>query len=164
MTREFFIDGNDHAKEPYVYKISGLDDVVLLNGFKHVETEYGEGVAIENVDNLHLAIALHVISTKKALSPREFRFLRREMNMTQNELADDLGVDGQTIARYEKGESRISGPVDRLIRFLFVFGLLPAEDQQEIIHKIQEAIERDEAQAQTARFVEQDGSWHEEHA
>ncbi len=159
MTKEFFIDGKDHADEPYVYRISGLDDVILLNGFVRQETDYGNSVSIDNIDNLHEAIALRILSTKKALSPREFRFLRREMNCTQNELADDIGVDGQTIARYEKGESRISGPVDRLVRFVYVFGLLPQEQQKEIIDQIKDVIQRDEAQEVTPTFIEKDGTW-----
>lgn len=161
MTGKFFMDGEDHASEPYIYKLAGLDDVILLNGFLRKTTEYGSGVSIENMDDLHVAIALHLISTKKTLSPREFKFLRREMGNTQNVLGDHVGVDGQTIARYEKGGSPIPGPVDRLIRFLFAFNLLPPEDQQSIMKQAQEAIERDEPVSQTACFVEQDGKWHE---
>jgi len=161
MTGEFFIDGHEHEEEPYVYKISGLDDVILLNGFVREETDYGPGVSIENIDSLHEAIALRVISTKKALSPREFRFLRTEMEMTQNELGDLLGIDGQTVARYEKAESRISGPVDRLVRFLYVYRLLPAELQSQLVEKIQVAIEQDEVREYTPRFKEKNGSWFE---
>ncbi|WP_421704819.1 helix-turn-helix domain-containing protein [Aliiroseovarius sp.] len=161
MTGKFHIGGKDFAQEPYVYRISGLDDVVLLNGFSREATDYGEGVAIENVDNLHRAIALHIVSTKKALNPREFRFLRREMEMTQNELSSALGVDGQTVARYEKGQTGITGPVDRLLRFLFVFNLLPKDMQAEVIERAREAIERDEVTEHSPSFIEEEGSWFE---
>ncbi|RAP42004.1 hypothetical protein BYZ73_06505 [Rhodovulum viride] len=161
MTSEFFIDGKARDAQPYVYKISGLDDVILLNGFVREETDYGPGISIDNIDNLHEAIALRIISMKKTLSSRDFRFLRVEMNMTQSELGKLLGIDGQTVARYEKGESRISGPVDRLLRFLFVFRLLPEEARAELIAKIQDTIERDEMRDYTPRFREENGSWFE---
>lgn len=161
MTGKFFIDGEEHAEEPFVYRVSGLDGVLLLNGFAREETDYGPGVSIKNIDGLHRAIALHIIATRKALSPREFRFLRREMDLTQNQLAALLGVDGQTVARYEKGESRISGPVDRLIRFWFAFRLLPEEDRHDLIARIEAAIERDEVRREPVRFAESGGLWHE---
>ena len=161
MTGRFFIDGEAHADEPFVYRISGLDEVVLLNGFERVETDYGDGIVIANMDDLHIAIALDIIANRKILGPREFRFLRREMDLTQNRLGDQLGIDGQTVARYEKGETRISGPADRLVRFLFVFKLLPQDMQKEIIDQIVDTIDRDDTTYGPTKFTNVEGHWRE---
>ncbi len=40
------------------------------------------------------------------------------MDLTQSELARLVGYDAQQVARWEKGENRISGPADRLLRML----------------------------------------------
>lgn len=162
MTSKFYVDGKEKAAEPYVYRMSGLDDVVLLNGFTRHQTEYGAGVSIDHIDELHDAIALHIITTKKALAPKDFRFLRSELQMTQDELGDLIGVDGQTIARYEKGATAISGPADRLIRLMFVVKLLPEGQLKGLIAEVESAIKQDELdQHEPACFRENHGKWEE---
>lgn len=121
----------------YHYKECGLDDIYLLNGFKWHETPYGRGVSIENIDALHLAIGEHLIKYRKALSPKDFRFLRKNMDLTQDNLGKKIGVTGQTIARYEKGETEIPGPSDRLVRVVYAFHLLPPETKLEMVEKVQ---------------------------
>ncbi|TRN63619.1 transcriptional regulator, partial [Pseudomonas syringae] len=37
----------------YKYKGSGLDGIFLKNGYTILETPYGEGVKIEDIDGLH---------------------------------------------------------------------------------------------------------------
>ncbi|MHC9235024.1 helix-turn-helix domain-containing protein [Pseudooceanicola sp. 502str34] len=162
MTSKFYMDGMDKADQPYVYRLSGLDDVVLLNGFTRHETEYGDAVSIDAVDALHNAIALHIITAKKALSPKEFRFLRTELGMTQDELGTKIGVDGQTIARYEKGSTQISGPADRLLRVLIILRIIPEDKLRAILKAAEDAVERDSSPDDApARFREAEGAWEE---
>jgi len=162
MTTEFLIDGQEPAEAPFIYKMSGLDDVVLLNGFTIEETEYGRGVSIDNIEQLHQAIALHIITTKKVLSAKEFLFLRREMGMTQEQLATALGIDGQTVARYEKGATPPSGPADRLVRHFYVLQLLPEQELRQLLDEVKDAVSGDEiAPSAPARFQEVSGTWEE---
>ncbi|WP_406736971.1 helix-turn-helix domain-containing protein [Thioclava sp. GXIMD4215] len=162
MKREFIIDGEDKAKEPFIYRMSGLDDVVLLNGFTRHETDYGEGVSIDNIDSLHDAIAIHIITTKKNLTPKEFRFLRSELEMTQDQLGGYLKISGQTVARYEKGETEISGPADQLIRVAIILKMMPADKIAELFEEIQEAAASDEiTTGAPVRFKEAAGVWEE---
>ena len=69
------------------------------------------------------------------------RFLRNMMDLTQEELARKLGVDVQTTARYEKGQTAISGPADRLLRHIFVLSTLPQSRRLATLDEIQLATE-----------------------
>ena len=53
------------------------------------------------------------------MSGKEIRFLRQQMDLTQSELARLIGCDAQQIARYEKGQNRMPGPADRVLRMLY---------------------------------------------
>jgi putative transcriptional regulator len=108
------------ATHRYHYEECGLDNVFLENGFRRVSTPRGEGVKIQDVEGLHKVIGLTLIDEKKDLTGAEFRFLRHEMGMTQQSLADLIGVDVQRVARWEKGRNRkIDGAAQSVIRLLF---------------------------------------------
>ena len=104
---------------PLHYRLSGLDYVYLVNGFTIHETDYGPAVSIEDVPGLHRAIAEDIITRRAHLSGQEVRFLRKEMDLSQSGLAVMLGIDAQTVARWEKGQSEVAGPADRLIRVIY---------------------------------------------
>ena len=105
--------------EMHHYRLSGLDYVYLVNGFTRHETEYGPGIAFDDLDGLHRAIGEDIITHRAHLSGAEVRFLRKEMDLSQGGLAVGLGVDAQTVARWEKGQTDVPGPADRLIRVLY---------------------------------------------
>lgn len=116
----YFVDGQEVAAKPYHYRECGLESVYLLNGF-HVETVCGEeAIRIQNMDGLWKAIALHLVSERKILSPREVRFLRNQMRLTQADLARLLRVTDQTVARWEKGETELPGPADVALRATYL--------------------------------------------
>ena len=89
----------------YHYKESGLNDVYLVNGFEYVETPTGRSVIIQDLDDLHDAIGEFLITERKVLSGDEIRFLRHELNMSQNVLACTLDVTEQTVRRWEQDKS-----------------------------------------------------------
>jgi DNA-binding transcriptional regulator YiaG len=127
--KRFVLGDQEIVREPHHYKACGLDDVYLLNGFTVEETDYGRGVSVHNIEDLHRAIGMRVISDKKPLSAREFRFLRKQMGFTQDQLAKRLRVDAQTVARYEKDQTAIPGATDAVLRFLYaVYLTLPRID------------------------------------
>ncbi|HVV94722.1 MAG TPA: helix-turn-helix domain-containing protein [Hyphomicrobiales bacterium] len=141
---DFHIDGRELAAEPLHYTACGLDDVYLLNGFRIEETDYGRGIAVENVDALHAAIGLNLVTRRKRLDGKELRFLRKQMDLTQAELALRLGVDAQTVARHEKGETRIDGPTDGLVRFIYILSFMPREELAELAEQVGALLEADE--------------------
>ncbi|MGB0682077.1 MAG: helix-turn-helix domain-containing protein [Magnetovibrionaceae bacterium] len=102
----------------YHYTLCGLDNIYLTNGVDEHQTEYGDGVSIQNADDLDTAIALAVISLPYRLQGQDLRFLRSLLDLSQKELADRLGTQRVTIARWEgKPYTPITGSADRLLRF-----------------------------------------------
>jgi DNA-binding transcriptional regulator YiaG len=102
----------------YHYTECGLDNVYLVNGYVPVSTPRGDGVKIQNVEGLHRAIGLMLVEEKQSLNGNEFRFLRHEMNMTQKTLAGILGVEAQSVARWEKGQTH-DVPSQNILRLLY---------------------------------------------
>lgn len=119
MKRNWRLSG-EKDKAPLHYTACGLDDVYLLSGYNLEKTPYGDGVTVKNLDELHRAIGRFLASQKKALSGKELRFLRKQMNLSQSELGKLLGLTAQQVARWEKEESEISGSAEMLMRALFI--------------------------------------------
>jgi len=104
---------------------AGLDNVYLKNGY--TVRKYGNErvVSVEDVEGLHRAIAATVISKTSRMTGAEFRFLRIEMDLSQNMLGQMFGVSDQTIASWEKGVTKeVSGAGERLMRLLAEEALL----------------------------------------
>lgn len=128
-------------REPLQYTMCGLDDIYLCGGYDQVETDYGKGVVVHHMDDLHRAIGLYLTQSKKTLSGKEIRFLRHQMDLTQAQLGDWLRVQDQTVARWEKGEVPIGGPEDLLLRIVYL-GLSKQVD----VRKLAEALRATDAE------------------
>jgi transcriptional regulator with XRE-family HTH domain len=137
--KHFRIKGESAARQPLQYRACGLDDIYLVNGFTITESEGEEVISVKNIDDLHEAIAVKLITSPAKLKPREFRFLRNLMDLTQSGLGERLGVDVQMIGRYERDENAIPGPVDQLLRFHCVLHLLPKDEREELLAEVEEA-------------------------
>jgi putative transcriptional regulator len=104
----------------YHYTESGLDNVFLVDGYELHKTKYGKGVSIHDTEGLHRVIGRWLIELPKPLNGAELRFLRLEMDLSQNRLAEILASEEQNIRRWEKARTRsIAGPADRLMRALY---------------------------------------------
>jgi DNA-binding transcriptional regulator YiaG len=134
---EFFIEGRELLAKPYHYVASGLDNIFLLNGVTEKATDYGPMVRIENINGLHRAIGLHIIENTNRMKGPEFRFLRKQMSLSQSELAKRLGVTDQTVANYEKGNSKL-GPADPFMRTFYLLSILPEQTRVEVLRSMME--------------------------
>jgi DNA-binding transcriptional regulator YiaG len=138
MTTEWYCGEHD-VQEPLHYNWCGLDDVYLLSGFTRTRDDDGEeSISIKNMDGLHRAIGEHLAKHKKALNGNEIRFLRKQMGISQDELAEILNVADQTVARWEKGEFEIPGPAELLVRLVFLSDILPHINPKELAAKLRE--------------------------
>ena len=75
------------AAKPFHYKMSGLNNVWLINGFHEEQTAYGRGIRVENADGLHRLLAHVIVSDKAAMCGAELRFVRKLMGLSQNGLS-----------------------------------------------------------------------------
>lgn len=159
----YFHGGSDPAPKPYHYKECGLPNVFLANGYEIETIDGDEYVNIHNVDELWRAIAMNLVSSQKLLSPREIRYLRGQMDYTQAELADLLGVEDQTVARWEKGQARLPGPADRAIRIFYLASDAAGEDGRLMLNKLVEMVtdlvERDAPLKDRVVFSRHNSHW-----
>ena len=140
----------------YHYTESGLQNVWLKNGYTVHKTPYGKGMAITDVAGLHKAIGL-VLARLPKLTGAQFRFLRKEMGMSQKAIATLLGTSEQNISLWER-RGHIPRPSDRLVKVLYnehVRG-----DNLTIKGLIERIIAQDDAPQEKLEF-ENDNIWKE---
>lgn len=145
------------SQQPYHYIDSGLDWVYLKNGFKVHDTPYGRGVAIEDIDGLHGAIARHIILSQGRIGGQEVKFLRSLLDVSQGGLADILGTTRASVARWEAQPLKAIPPSpDRALRMFFALKM----DGNDIAERILALLtEIDEIQHKLQTFQEQRGKW-----
>jgi putative transcriptional regulator len=132
--------GREMLAEPYQYSASGLDNIYLLNGVTVENTGYGPMVTIDNMNGLHHAIGLHIIENPEPMTGAEFRFLRKQMELTQAELAEAMRVSDQTVANYEKGKTTELGPADPYMRLAYLLHVIPEETRAEVLKGMAERL------------------------
>ena len=125
---EFYIKGQPYLPKRHHLKGIGLSNVYLLNGVTFEDDpDYGRLSTITDIPGLHRAIGLKIVTKPQSLAGDELRFLRKQMKLTQEALAEHLHVGGQTVANYEKCKTENLGPADPLVRMLYVLHVLPKE-------------------------------------
>lgn len=102
----------------YLYKASGLDNVLLVGLLAARDDDGDDCVTIPNVNGLHKAIAEAIVNRPRGISGKELRFLRTLMGKTQAELAQEVHKDGQSLGRWEREEIAIDPNAEALIRLM----------------------------------------------
>ncbi|MGA3845979.1 helix-turn-helix domain-containing protein [Ralstonia nicotianae] len=104
----------------YHYTDGGLKNVWLVNGYEVSKTPYGEGIRINNLDGLTVAICLALAKKPSPLSRGEFRYIRTAgLMQSQAELARLLGDNEQAVAKWEK-RGKMPRWADKLVRLLYL--------------------------------------------
>ncbi len=139
------------------YAGCGLRNVWLQNGYTVKQTPHGKAVAIQDVDGLHRVLAL-MITRKPRMSGAEFRFLRKELDLSQAALAQMFGYDAQTIALWEKNKLRVPRLADRMLRLIY---REHAEGNVKIREMIDRVADTDRRDHETRKlvFVDTDKGW-----
>ena len=52
------------------------------------------------------------------MTGKQLRAIRRKLGLTQKELAKELGIHWNSVARQERGEVGVSEPIARLVRLM----------------------------------------------
>jgi transcriptional regulator with XRE-family HTH domain len=138
--------------EPILYRGAGLEGIYLCNGFVREEIDGEWFTYIEDIEGLHNAIALDLVALEDSLSGKEIRFIRNTMGKTQEEVAESLGVDAQTVARWEKGKTKIPGPADKFLRVMFLASIVGPDAILDYISEV-ERLHRIEAKRDKVIFA-----------
>ena len=102
----------------YRYTECGLDNV-FLRDLPVTRDKAGEAtVTIPFINKLHRVIRLGLALKDTGLDPKELRFLRTELGLTQAEMAEVVHKDAQTVGRWERGETPIDESAETLIRLM----------------------------------------------
>jgi DNA-binding transcriptional regulator YiaG len=159
MSMRFYIPDEATRKEPYHLKGIGLPDVYLLNGVE-IEDDPGHGqlVTVKNLSGLHKAIGMHIANGKDAMTGAEFRFLRKQMELTQKELGEWMKVSEQSIANYEKAtHAQIAASAH--LRLLYVLGILPPDLPLKHLLGIRDAIVKADIKIPDQQMQKISGGW-----
>ena len=149
------LDGHGEC-EPFHFTACGLDDVFLGSGYDIVDTPEGRGVRIRNLDGLHCAIGEYLAAHKKTLHGKELHYLRKHMDLTQEELGKLIGLSSQQVARWEKNQCNISGAAESLLRVLFMEHLRKNISVRGLLVELDEC---DVIAADKTTFVSTDKGW-----
>jgi len=156
MSETFCLNSEEVRNEPVLYRACGLDEIYLLNGYDLEDHDGEQHMSITKMEELHQAIGRHLVTHRKGLSPKEIRFLRNVMNLTQAELAACLGNNAQSVARWEKGQCEVPGASEKLLRLVFLAHLMSAEELEVLrdflINKLNALDELDETETVQGRF------------
>lgn len=118
------------------YISCGLDFIWLKNGFSTTQTDYGEATSIHDLKGLHKAIGLYLVNNVAKFTGAEIRFLRKELDLAQVDLANVLKVSEATVRNWENDRAGISGPADGLLRVLYEQNVNGNKEINEILERI----------------------------
>jgi DNA-binding transcriptional regulator YiaG len=117
----------------YHYTESGLDNIYLVNGFT---LDKDGTLFIEDIHGLHKFIAESLVYLARKLKGREIRYIRHYLDLSQKVFGEMLGVDYQTVHRWETGKSRITKMADRFIRVILQEYLDPESKARDVIDRL----------------------------
>jgi DNA-binding transcriptional regulator YiaG len=130
--------------DKYHYRECGLDFIYLSNGFEWHETPYGKALSITDVEGLHQLIGMALIEKPAPLTGAEFRFLRTELDLSQEGVGLLLGRKVRQIRGYETADE-VPEPANTLIRFVYKERLDPSETFEHFSRAIAELQKFDKA-------------------
>jgi DNA-binding transcriptional regulator YiaG len=91
----------------------------LVNGYRELDTDYGQAREYKREDELEHCIRRLVVRKTGALTGPELRFLRRGLEISQASFGQMLDRDAQTVARWEKSFETVPRFVDLMVRMRF---------------------------------------------
>lgn len=154
---------------PYDYtQLAGLnlrEYEVMLFGINVWECRCGVAPEIPNVEGLHYAIGVALITQEGALRPSGLRFLRKALGLTQEAFAKLGYVTPEWLSKIEKGRERLSEVGDTQFRLAFLSQLLNKPDltnhfeMPELDEVVQKLVERTNAVDKSKIAIEGPPAW-----
>jgi len=126
---------NENAKRVQ-YLDCGLDNVWIEGGFEEIQSPYGKGIAIRDLDGLHECIARCLLIKPALLTGAEFRFLRTELDLSQRTMGGLCGRNERTVREWE-GSNEVEEPANFIIRFIYKQRFTPEAQYEEFSKELQ---------------------------
>ncbi len=138
---------NTENKTPkrHHYVECGLDNVWIEGGFQEVDSPYGKGIAIQDMDGLHKCIAQYLVRKAGPLTGAELRCLRTELDLSQLALGKLCGRNERTIREWETRDAPVEEPANTIVRFVYEQRTNPATKYEELSKMIQQLQALDKA-------------------
>jgi DNA-binding transcriptional regulator YiaG len=140
----------------YHFTDSGLQNIYLRNGFKVRKTEASKAVAIVDAGGLHIAIGKH-IARKSHITGAEFRFLRKELDLSQTRFGSLLDVSEEAVSLWER-RGRIPKSACRWMQALY---LESVNGNVRVKDLIEQLANLDREQQDKIVFEETEAGWRE---
>lgn len=119
--------------KPYHYTESGLDNVYLVNGY---DLDKDGTLFIEDIHGLHKFIAETLVYLPRKLKGKEIRYIRHYLDLSQKVFGDMIGVDYQTVLRWETGKNKIAKTADKFIRIILEDYINPNSRARDVIDRL----------------------------
>jgi putative transcriptional regulator len=132
-------ENNENQREEVLHYLDcGLSNVWLVGGFEVVDSPYGPGVAIQNMDGLHRCIAQCLVGKPGSLTGAEFRFLRTELDLSQLSMGALCGRGERTVRGWETDDMPVEEPANTIIRHVYQQRFNPSANFEELSKLIQQ--------------------------
>jgi len=141
----------------YHYTESGLRNVWLSNGYTERVIHGEKAVSITDADQLHQVIG-RALTRKPHLTGSEFRFLRKELGLSQTRVGQIVGSSEQTVSLWER-RGKIPVATQRLVKFVYLARL---DGNEAICDALKRIIELDaESEGDKLVFEDTQSGWKE---
>ena len=136
----------------------GLSNVYLRNGFTVSDSDGDETISYENLTGLYFEISRAIASTPFTMRAEEFRFMRKQLQMSQADIAVLFDKSDQAIAKWEKGLLPVPKAESTLLKIFWLNQKVRASEFKSIVLSFNASVN---AQDQPYRytFSFNDGIW-----
>jgi putative transcriptional regulator len=126
------------TSKQYHYRDCGLENIWIEGGYEEVDSPYGPGVAITDMDGLHRCIAECLVQKQGPLTGAEFRFLRTELDLSQLAMGALCGRGERTVRGWETEDEPVEEPANTIIRHVYQQRFNPSASFEELSKLIQQ--------------------------
>src|ERR1044071_4930648 len=118
--------------KPFHFADSGLSNIYLV-GIRYYTYRDGRIIPeIPAVKQLMQLIARDLIEQETALTGDEIRFLRKRLGQKQVDFARTIGIEAETLSRFENGHQKLSETNDKFIRMYYALAALDDANLSEL--------------------------------
>ena len=128
------------------YRLCGLDNVWLANGYQTKDTKYGRAISVFDTEGLHHLLAMALINKTGLLTGKEFRFLRVQLGLSQQGLGSFLGGLSENAVSLWERKNTVPAIYDHWLRLMVIAkfsGDTKVADAIERIHTVEKLIHQD---------------------